>query len=546
MAPVAWSEVDAHNYERMVGCLLSDLFQTRRVDGKGGDGGRDIYVWRGDELHIFECKSFTGRIGREQGRRKQVERSLARAMGHPPTSWTLVVPINASPAEEEWFAGLQATVNCRLDWFGEDWLDREVGKRPWLQHYFIERGADKAMRLLHGLREEQAGLDGGAPDAVARIGRIVDQLNDLDPFFTYKIAVDRRRREVGISARYPGAEEDRPITFAFEVSGDSPEQTSAARAALADAIHYGGSVELDESVVRNLVVDLPANLGGTFPTAAVKLDTVEEAIALRATAAVIDPSGPVLAAMPFAFTERRIGTRGTTLLGHDASGILRIRVVADGVDLRMTPKVSFHVPGPVVPSEVLPAVRLAAVMSAPNKLRITLPGGVETGDFEIGTDGELPTELLAVLEAVDRIQRAIGSYFEVPQEITQSDLQHIRTADLLLAGEHVEIEVPGVSATLDVHDAEPTKAHLLGSSPGLTVPLDEFPVRIFGVDIDLRPLSLTFESAQVAGGQELVKSGAVIPGAALDVVLRPEPGTSTRVQRVAGGVTTSRTRTRPG
>jgi hypothetical protein len=90
-----------------------------------------------------------------------------------------------------------------------------------------------------------------------------------------------------------------------------------------------------------------------------------------------------------------------------------------------------------------------------------------------------------------------------------------------------------VSATLDVHDAEPTKAHLLGSSPDLTVSLDEFPVRIFGVDIDLRPLSLTFESAQRVGGPELVKSGTVVTGAALDVVLVPEPGTSTRVQRLS-------------
>ena len=60
------------------------------------DGGQD-----GQITDAFKLKSFTGRM--TSGRRKQVERSLNRAAALGPTQWTLVVPIDPTPAEEKWF-----------------------------------------------------------------------------------------------------------------------------------------------------------------------------------------------------------------------------------------------------------------------------------------------------------------------------------------------------------------------------------------------------------------------------------------------------------
>ena len=48
----------------------------------------------------FELKSFTGRI--TLGRRKQVERSIKRTAALGSARWTLVVPVDPTPAEEKW------------------------------------------------------------------------------------------------------------------------------------------------------------------------------------------------------------------------------------------------------------------------------------------------------------------------------------------------------------------------------------------------------------------------------------------------------------
>ena len=66
MTPINWA-MSPEVYEDMVSCLLSHLNrETRRIDGSGGDGGRDVQFELPDGLHIFELKSFTDRM--TQGR----------------------------------------------------------------------------------------------------------------------------------------------------------------------------------------------------------------------------------------------------------------------------------------------------------------------------------------------------------------------------------------------------------------------------------------------------------------------------------------------
>ena len=86
--------------------LLSRLRQARRVDGSGGDEGRDCYFTDEHGTDAFELKSFTGRM--TPARRRQVKKSLARAMQKSPRTWTLVVPIDPTPGEQTWFDSLGA------------------------------------------------------------------------------------------------------------------------------------------------------------------------------------------------------------------------------------------------------------------------------------------------------------------------------------------------------------------------------------------------------------------------------------------------------
>jgi hypothetical protein len=85
-----WSELDPETYENMTAVLVSRLnLQAQRIDGSGGDGGRDVQIPRATGPEIFEMKSFTGRM--KSKRRTQVKNSLTRAAQHNPVAWHLVV-----------------------------------------------------------------------------------------------------------------------------------------------------------------------------------------------------------------------------------------------------------------------------------------------------------------------------------------------------------------------------------------------------------------------------------------------------------------------
>ena len=75
---IRWEDLGAQKFEEMVSVLLSRLYSdSQRIDGKGGDGGRDVQIvcpGDGSVIDAFELKSFTGRMGDVQ--RPQVKRSL--------------------------------------------------------------------------------------------------------------------------------------------------------------------------------------------------------------------------------------------------------------------------------------------------------------------------------------------------------------------------------------------------------------------------------------------------------------------------------------
>ena len=70
---IRWDELGPQKYEDIVSILLSRLYpDAQRIDGKGGDGGRDVQIideGNGTIAHAFELKSFTDRGCRTSRRR---------------------------------------------------------------------------------------------------------------------------------------------------------------------------------------------------------------------------------------------------------------------------------------------------------------------------------------------------------------------------------------------------------------------------------------------------------------------------------------------
>lgn len=221
-------------------------------------GGRDVQMPTPDGLILYELKSFTGRLGAAGGRRRQVEKSLARAALLKPKSWNLVVPIDPTPEELDWFEGLKKNYPFDMNWLGKTWLDGQMARHPQIPRYFLEDGSNEAIRLLREFHEMQAAAEsttmGGATDGLRAIA---DRLNDISPFYAIEVNVGPDGVEVGVRPRYVGAERDAPILVQLE--GRFPESAEGRRLAnqFREAIEYGREMHLGPENIAVFKVQAP-------------------------------------------------------------------------------------------------------------------------------------------------------------------------------------------------------------------------------------------------------------------------------------------------
>ena len=270
---VHWSDprISPGVYEGMAAVLISRLHpEAQRIDGSGGDGGRDVQLPLPSGLEIFELKSFTGRM--TAARRRQVEKSLKKAAKHSPRAWHLVVPINHSPAELTWFEKATKDYPFPCDWLGKDWLDGHMASHPELPRYYIEGSSDEIVVALRELNQEQAYLVGGLPDAVERITTLTARLNELDPHYMFVFSASPIDGvKVTVLPRYPGAEKDRPIRINASFNFPDTAAGHVAAAAFSDTMAYGTPGTVAGEFVSNVAVEGISGLDSAFTTAQLEL-----------------------------------------------------------------------------------------------------------------------------------------------------------------------------------------------------------------------------------------------------------------------------------
>lgn len=59
---IEWERIGQEDFDRMVETLVQRLYQDSStvevIDGRGGDGGRDIVVRQGSRIRIFQLNTF--------------------------------------------------------------------------------------------------------------------------------------------------------------------------------------------------------------------------------------------------------------------------------------------------------------------------------------------------------------------------------------------------------------------------------------------------------------------------------------------------------
>ncbi len=464
MTPIDWTRMSDGQFEDMVSCLLShENPLVQRIDGKGGDGGRDCQFEDADGLRVYQMKHFPGgRVRKTQ--RRQVERSLVTASKLNPVEWWLITPVDHNKWEKDWFDTLKAKYPFPLVWRGRTWLDGMFAERQFIYDYYVRTTADEVVKILREVAHESAALAGGIPDAIERTETLVRRANTLDPHYRFEIASDGRSSRVTIQPAYAGAELDRPITIQSQFRFDTKTEEGRAKLeAFEKALDFGIPVELSGEFVPTVELDAPAGLGGTFERPSIEIGPGQPAITEPITLVfnVSDPLGAVLAELSVTGQATSTGRRGTVLHGQDRGGYLRAVVVIDVGDGRY--RINFHVQWKrFIPQDFLPVARFLAAYHTPNAVSIARDDGTMQGTPELGpAEPLLGREICEFVENLALVQMSTGLLREVAGAIEPEDFYAAAAGRALLTGQSVRMPWTSLTMTLAPDASLETRTRLV-------------------------------------------------------------------------------------
>jgi hypothetical protein len=433
---IPWSELAPAQVEAVIaGLLVRTVDSAVSVDGAGGDDGADVVVYTEAGQRVWEVKSFRARLAGPQ--KKQIRASLATAVARrrPVLAWTLVLPLDLSPAEQRWFDTELAAVapGVALSWMGLTALEVAFAQNPALLRLLPRSSESRAIDLVRQMGQEKAALTGGIADAIER-GMALRELSDaLDPDYAADFTFEGDRTMVALRPKDPGATQRRPITGSMSLQ--APVGTPESEA-LAAHHAYGTPLTLPGEHVTAFAIDLPPAMSGLITDEATitGLQLVPSPVAdVRGQLAALGERGTI-AKLRVVMTERSRGARGVRLLLTDDGASLQVEVRLDE-DLKGGFSLSFTAAGKQV-ADVLPAVRFLAALAQADRMMLTLTGYPTlrpriTGS---GIDFARAAETLAQLELLERVQDAVGESFPIPVSFTAEDVNTLAGLDVLLSG----------------------------------------------------------------------------------------------------------------
>ena len=445
---VDFDQLAADKYEDMVSVLLSRLRQARRVDGSGGDEGRDCYFTDEHGTDAFELKSFTGRM--TKARRQQVKKSLAKAMKKNPRTWTLIAPIDPTPGEQAWFDSLGEGLDAQLDWLGKNWLKEKLARFPDIVRYF-SGAADEVVRILTEISREDA-LPKDAAGLAQRFAGQASRLNEIDPYYWFEFGVADEMVTVTAHPKYPDAYRDRPITMTTTLQFDDSPGQQEAREAFAEFMMFGTPVTIPPASITRLTLDTPGGLGGEFEGGTLILDGTFPPGSERAAAILlrVPAQPPVRQVIRMTVTRRSSGPAGGVLLAsRDPSGLLTMEQRFDTGRRTHRAHLTYRYHDGALPQDAVPVLRFCAAVAAGQKMAVTDQAGniITTGSGSFGP-ASWPEGYIRCVELLAEIQQLTGTPFPFPDAFSAEDQRDMHYARAILCGEDVHAQWSGMIAPL--------------------------------------------------------------------------------------------------
>lgn len=483
MATVDWRKYEGTRvFEDAVSTLVSRLHpDAERIDGSGGDGGRDVQIRRPGQLYLFELKSFTNRLSATNpNRRSQVEKSLLTAAALQPDSWTLIVPIDHNESELKWFDGLKEKYPFPLLWHGEGWLNDQMMKYPDVRRYYFEDSSHEVIEILKELNSEQGALAGGVDDALKRAQALRARLNDIDPQYRIEIspgpaaaaeaafpgAIMYEERggggqdpwTISLLPKYKNADRDRPIQIKANLVFAAGDASGLSVDDYIQMMAFGSKDPMTVAVV-DLAVDAPTGLGGSHPTGKMIIGAPVEKISLPVRVQISTPAGIPVASLDLTLSERVRGNKGVTLFGEHDSKFLTIKMKLDysgniSFDFGTRPVDDY------APMELIPVLRLLIAMTEPNVAVLSLANQPTNPSVNLPQTPIVEPEFLRFVEAAGRVQYETGVHFRIPGDVSAADAATLSRMVHLLDGEALGLNPKEMKWEMDGQADVPAVGHV--------------------------------------------------------------------------------------
>lgn len=543
--PIQWGAYSAETLEMTMAVLLHQSRpQSVHRTPSQGDGGVDVFEPDGDQFDVYQIKGFVGRLS-EGSRKHQIEKSLRAAtddprLPGPVRNWILVVPIDFTSGEEQWFEELTSGAPFSCSWRGETFWHSEAARFPYVVDYYLLNGrleSDRLLREAIQFAEVQFSAAVAPADALDRMRALAERVNDSSPHYHFDfhvtatmpalesrpgVVMSYTQGSVGggpfatvdVIARFPQALKLEPIsgTIRFAPDAVADSHPDFARV-VTDWMEYGGEITIPPGGAT-FVLEGP--LAWTSESASVGgwIGSPEPAQETRLRLRLTAPDGEI-SDLPVVVIKGGRGLVGDGREFHvdDFEELLRVRfrmqpaTGAGTIDVSTT---EADLAGRAI-SRVQPVISFLAAFRAGNTLDLLH----ETGTAKIVSTTldqsfEADDQMTEVVELLHRLQPFADRPILFPARMDNATWQDLNHALLLLTEGERWGTWTGMNLRFnaDVDDDQIESMR----SPKHLVRQDRLVIELDGQVVDFGPTFTTFYSAVLTDVAADRSGGRLVPG----------------------------------
>ncbi|MEV0624200.1 hypothetical protein AB0I81_63585 [Nonomuraea sp. NPDC050404] len=514
---IEWKHLEQKRFDRIVESIIHRMYSgtatVEVLDGRGGDGGRDIVVTQGSRLRIFQLKFFPEGFPKEnRSRRRQIKDSFVRAMAYSPYEWTLVVPCNLTPSEQEFIDELVAGHDVRVSVMGRVELDAKMIDLPDLESYYQRDLLIEDAKILNHERTLLLGGPGDLDRRVINLGKVVDQC-DEDWTFNFSRKGDKVFRT--LRAKHPRAHVTSPVHITVEHSLIEDSELSRQ---IQRTFGYGTDekVVLPAEIVERLTVKGPEWLSETVEHVDVELlpntatGDQEVLIELR----ILDDNSDLLASHHGRLQHGNAGYEGRCLKAtfHNVAKLTILLPYDEEQSSSLS--YEYQVDG-ASPADLLRAMRLIKQLHQKCTGEIYLNGqrlgviGLKAKDHSHEARAHLEEvrrcEQLA--EDLDIVQRHCDNFFPVPAQLSGVERAALRMARLLVDGKcAIHPMARTLTAALTGSDGKELRLILSGKPQSIRVDLSGCVMEIAGHELVIGDVMLFHTRVIAVNADQVTKA----------------------------------------